>query len=132
MNPAEKTILIVEDDDDVREIAAAVLEDAGYRIVEATNADAAYRLLRDQPCRRIDLVFTDVVMPGRLDGISLADEAVRLRPELKILYTTGFADLVRSHRGARLWGRVLAKPYRPTELCRQIATLLDGDRVECE
>jgi CheY-like chemotaxis protein len=129
MATAEKTILIVEDDDDVREIAASVLEADGYRIVEATSADAAFRLLRDHPDRRIDLLFTDVVTPGLLDGISLADAAVGLRPQLKVLYATGFADLVRSHRGARMWGRVLPKPYRPAELRRQVATVLYGDKV---
>jgi CheY-like chemotaxis protein len=132
MAATEKTILLVEDDDDVREVAAGLLEGAGYRIVEATTADAAFRLLRDHPDRRIDLLFTDIVMPGLLDGISLAEAAVGLRPQLKVLYASGFADLVRSHRGARLWGRVLPKPYRPAELRRQVAAALDGDKVGCK
>ena len=124
MGEPEKTILVVEDDDDVRDLAASVLEAAGYRIFEATNADAAYRLLRDHPDLRIDLLFTDVVMPGRLDGVSLADAAVALRPSLKVLYTTGFADLVRDHRDAKLWGQVLNKPYRPVELTRVVEAVL--------
>src|ERR1700731_2905973 len=98
MAPGDKAILIVEDDDDVREIAASLLEAAGYRIFEANNADAAYRLLRDHPDLRIDLLFTDVVMPGRLDGISLAEAARLLRPELKVLYASGFVDRVHNHR----------------------------------
>jgi CheY-like chemotaxis protein len=129
MGEPEKTILVVEDDDDVRDVAAGVLEAAGYRIFEASNADAAYRLLRDHPDLRIDLLFTDVVMPGRLDGVSLADAAVALRPSLKVLYTTGFADLVRDHRDAKLWGQVLNKPYRPVELCRIVGDVLLGRKA---
>ena len=67
-----KTILVVEDDRDVREVALAVLEGAGYRVLEAANGDNAYQLLLAHPDMQIDLLFTDVVMPGRLDGIDLA------------------------------------------------------------
>src|SRR5260370_12943122 len=97
----DNTIVIVEDDRDVREVGACVLEAAGCRIWEAANADAAYRLLREHPDLRIDVLFTDIVMPGSLDGISLADAARLLRPGLKVLYTSGFSDLVRNHRDAK-------------------------------
>jgi DNA-binding response OmpR family regulator len=130
MAPGDKAILIVEDDDDVREIAASLLEAAGYRIFEASNADAAYRLLRDHPDLRIDLLFTDVVMPGRLDGISLAEAARLLRPELKVLYASGFVDRVHNHRGARMWGQLLHKPYRGKELRAAVAAVLDCDPVK--
>ncbi len=120
-----KTILVVEDDHDVREVALAVLEGAGYRVIEAASGDEAYRLLLSDPDMQIDVLFTDVVMPGRLDGIDLAHAARTLRPRLHILYATGFANLVRANRDADLQGPVLRKPYRPRELRRAIAALLD-------
>lgn len=126
MIEAVKTILVVEDDRDVREVALAVLEGAGYRVVEAASGDEAYRLLLSHPDMRIDLLFTDVVMPGCLDGIDLANAARALHPQLRVLYTTGFANLVRANRDADLQGPVLRKPYRPRDLRRAIATLLDS------
>ncbi len=120
-----KTILVVEDDRDVREVALAVLEGAGYRVIEAASGDDAHRLLLANPEMTIDLLFTDVVMPGRLDGIDLANAACALRPHLQVLYATGFANLVRENRDADLQGPVLRKPYRPGDLRRAVAALLD-------
>ena len=125
MIEAAKTILLVEDDRDVREVALAVLEGAGFRVLEAGNGDDAYRLLLAHPDLPIDLLFTDVVMPGRLDGIDLANAAQALRPELRVLYATGFANLVRANREGDLKGPVLHKPYRPGELRAAIVALLD-------
>lgn len=130
MGDIGNAILVVEDDDDVREVAASILESAGYKVYEAIDADCAYRLLREHPDWRVDVLFTDVVMPGRLDGISLAEAARRLRPELKVLYASGFSELVRSHRGAKLWGRLLTKPYRAQELRAAVAALLGGAPVD--
>jgi CheY-like chemotaxis protein len=122
-----KTILVVEDDRDVREVALAALEGAGYRLLDAPTGDDAYRLLLAHPDLEIDLLFTDVVMPGRLDGVDLAAAARLLRPHLRVLYATGFANLVRANRDRDLQGPVLRKPYRPGELRRAIGTLLDGE-----
>ena len=121
-----RTILVVEDDRDVREIALAVLEDAGYRVLEAASGDDAYRLLLAHPDLRIDALFTDVVMPGRLDGIDIADAARELRPRLRVLYTTGFADLVRHNRQHDMHAPVLRKPYRPAELRASVHALLES------
>ncbi len=121
-----KTVLVVEDDRDVREVALAVLEGAGYRVLDAESGDDAHRLLLAHPDLRIDLLFTDVVMPGRLDGIDLANAARSLRPGLPVLYATGFANLVRANRDRDLQGLVLHKPYRPGELRHAVVTLLDG------
>jgi CheY-like chemotaxis protein len=120
-----KTILVVEDDRDVREIAAAVLETEGYRVLEASTGDDAHRLLLAHADLPIDVLFTDVVMPGRLDGIDLAHAARALRPGLRVLYATGFANLVRVHHDEDYIGPVLRKPYRPSELRRAIIALLD-------
>ena len=120
-----RTILVVDDDRDVREVAVAVLEAVGYRVIEAASGDEAYRLLQSHPDLQIDVLFTDVVMPGRLDGIDLANAARALRPRLRVLYATGFANLVRPDREAHLQGPVLRKPYRPAELRGAILALLD-------
>lgn len=125
MNEPAKTILIVEDDHDVREIASTVLEAAGHRVIEAASGDEAYRLLSARADLSIDVLFTDVVMPGRLDGIDLANAARELRPGLRVLYATGFANLVRTNRDSDLQGPVLRKPYRPGELRRAIMMLFD-------
>ncbi|HKS89191.1 MAG TPA: response regulator [Stellaceae bacterium] len=120
-----KTILVVEDDREIREVALAVLEPEGYRVLEAASGDEALRLLLAHPDMAIDLLFTDVVMPGRLDGIDLADAARSLRPGLPVLFATGFASLVRPNRDTEMHGPVLRKPYRPTQLRRAIAALLE-------
>ena len=126
MAEPDTTILVVEDDRDVREIAMTVLEAAGYRVVPAADGDAAYRLLVGHPDLEIDVLFTDVVMPGRLDGIDLAAAALQLRPGLRVLYATGFANLVRADRDSALQGPVLRKPYRPAELRRALLAVLVG------
>ena len=126
MRQTVKTILVVEDDREVREVALAVLEAEGYRVVEAGSGDEAHHLLRTHPHLPVDLLFTDVVMPGRLDGIDLADAAERLRPGLPVLFATGFANLIRPDREMALRGVVLRKPYRPAQLRRAVAAALDN------
>jgi len=120
-----KTVLVVEDDRELREVALAVLEMAGYRVIEAASGDDAHHLLRAHPDLRVDVLFTDVAMPGRLDGVDLADAARSLRPELPVLYATGLPDLVRANRDNAPRGPVLRKPYRPAELRRAVMALLD-------
>ncbi len=125
MTEPEKTILVVDDDREVREVALALLEAAGYRVIEAVSGDDAYRFLVAHPDLRIDLLFTDVVMPGRLDGIDLAHAARLLRPGLRVLFTSGFPNLVREHADEELRDQVMRKPYRAVDLCRAILGLLD-------
>jgi CheY-like chemotaxis protein len=128
MDEPEKIILVVEDDDDVRALAVEVLEAEGYRTIDAANGDRAYRILVEQPWLAIDLLVTDVMMPGRLDGYELAERAHQLRPELKILYATSYAGPP-AYRGVRLWGRTLYKPYRPADLRRHVRSVLDEEPV---
>jgi CheY-like chemotaxis protein len=122
----EHTILVVDDDHDVREVALAVLEAAGYRVLAAASGDDAYGLLLARPDLRVDVLFTDVVMPGRLDGIDLAVAARSLRPGLPVLYASGFPNLVRDPWDNDLGEPVLRKPYRAVELCRAVLGLLDA------
>jgi len=106
------TVLVVDNDDDVRELAELVLSEAGYPVLTAGDGIAAFRLLERHPA--IALLFTDIVMP-RIDGLMLADMAKLRRPGLKVLYTTGYRDEMSRQPGYR-YGEVLTKPYRPVEL----------------
>ncbi|ONG57893.1 hypothetical protein BKE38_03760 [Pseudoroseomonas deserti] len=121
-----ESILVVDDDSAVRAIAVSTLEQLGYPIHQANSGEAALRLL--QAGLKVDLLFTDVAMPGRLNGIELAREARRLRPDLRILVTSG-----RLPEGLDLdavWaagGKFLSKPFHPLELALSVQSLLDGE-----
>jgi CheY-like chemotaxis protein len=123
---AAKLILVVEDDDDVRGFAANVLRDQGYDVLEAVNGGVALVLLeQDLP---IDLLFTDIVMPGEPDGVALAERARELRPNLPVLYTTGFAGAGRVFRQAN-HGHVHSKPKRPRPFNTEVEQLLADRKV---
>jgi CheY-like chemotaxis protein len=104
-------VLLVDDDDDVRDYTAFVLEEAGFDVRVAARGEAAFRVLATgEP---FDLLITDLVMPG-WDGIELARRVRMLRPELKVLFVTGYS---RGMVGERLAGiEVLDKPYRRDKL----------------
>ena len=126
MPGGEETILVVEDEDDVRETVLALLEELGYRTLEAADGSAALGIV--QSGRQIDLVLTDVMMPGGIDGPELAIRTQELRPELKILFTSGFADGKVLKRIDQVSGSALiAKPYRNEELALRIRQILDGN-----
>jgi two-component system, cell cycle sensor histidine kinase and response regulator CckA len=115
------TILMVEDNPDVRPVVARQLKELGYEVIEAENSQMALSVLESS--RPIDLLFTDVVMPGSMSGDQLAEEASRLRPGLKILFTSGFAEasMQTGSRPRDLGGhKLLSKPYRKIDLARRI------------
>ncbi len=114
------TVLVVEDDPDVREFAVEVLKGLGYRVLDASDGKAALRVLREDPS--IDLLFTDVIMPGP-NGFEVAREARALRPALKVLFTSGYtANALPLERSFE--GRLIHKPYNPTDLAREIGEML--------
>ncbi len=118
-----ETLLVVEDDADVRALAVSVLGDLGYKVLEAATGDAALPLLMARP--DIDLLFTDVVMPGSLSGVDLAQQARERHPALRVVLTTGYASsLVERERLAEAV-EILRKPYRPADLAETIRTALD-------
>lgn len=105
-------VLIVEDEPLVRLCAAAIVEDAGFQVIEASNADEAMRILESR--RDIHVVFTDIHMPGSMDGLKLA-HAVRDRwPPIKIIVTSG-RDLV-AEENLPDGGRFFGKPYDPGQI----------------
>jgi CheY-like chemotaxis protein len=110
------TILVVEDDVLVRSLVAAYLRECGFDVIEANGADEAIRVMEAEV--RVDIVFSDVNMPGSMDGFGLAQWVHRERPWLKVILTSGAA------RTASEQGPILAKPYDHAELERHIRTLL--------
>lgn len=93
----EETVLVLEDDDEVRAYSVESLRELGYRVIEAHDGPSALRLLERQS--RVDLLFTDVVLPGGLTGAEVVARARTLRPALKVLFTTGYARNAIIHHG---------------------------------
>jgi PAS domain S-box-containing protein len=122
---SEETILVLEDDDDVRTHSVEILRELGYRVVEAHDGPSALRLLERQP--RVDLLFTDVVLPGGLTGAQVAAQALELRPQLKVLFTTGYARNAIIHHGRLDKGvQLITKPFAFNDLAAKIRDVLDG------
>jgi PAS domain S-box-containing protein len=116
-------ILVVEDDDIVREHVVSQLEGFGYEVQAAPSAGVALAMLEKGD--RFDLLFTDVVMPGGMNGRQLADEALTRDPALKVLFTSGYSEDVIVHEGRLDPGvELLSKPYRRHELSEKIARML--------
>ncbi|OXS16799.1 hypothetical protein CGX12_01695 [Zobellella denitrificans] len=121
----DECILLVEDDALVRRYAEDQLRGLGYRVLTASNGDEALILLRQE--QDIDLLFTDVVMPGGLGGPELAAQAKVLRPGLKVLFTSGYTENAIVHHGRLDKGvQLLGKPYRRAELMVKIRQAMDN------
>ena len=119
-----EAVLVVEDDTDVREYSTDALASLGYRVLQATDADTALRVLEEHP--EVALLFTDVGLPGR-NGRHLAEEAKRRKPHLKILFTTGYARNAIVHNGMLDIGvDLLAKPFTVDGLGRKVHQMLRG------
>jgi signal transduction histidine kinase len=123
----EETILVCEDDDDVRAYTVGVLRDLGYRVLESHDGSSAIRLLERQE-GHVDLLFTDVVLPGGMTGAEVANQARTMRPEIKVLFTTGYARNAIVHHGRLDPGvALLTKPFSYSELASRIREILDKD-----
>jgi PAS domain S-box-containing protein len=121
----KETVLVVEDNDQLRRVLTRQLTELGYRTLEAANGDSALAALQNAP--GIDVLFTDVMMPGTLNGHDLIREAMRLRPELKVLMTSGYDGALTQMRPKDLPAHIgmLPKPFRKDELARAIRACLD-------
>ncbi len=121
----EETVLVCEDDEEVRAYSAEVLRELGYRVLEAADGPAAMALLRNKSTK-IDLLFTDVVLPGGMSGAVLAKQAAEIRPELKTLFTTGYARNAIVHHGRLDPGvELITKPFSYADLATRIRDMLD-------
>ena len=121
----DEVVLVVEDDDLVRRYVMTQIDSLGYTTVEASNAAKALAVIGSADT--VDLLFTDVIMPGSMNGRQLVDEALKLRPSLKTLFTSGYNENAIVHHGRLDSGvLLLAKPYRKAELARMIRLALGG------
>lgn len=116
------SVLVVEDEEDIRDLVSVSLRERGFSVLSVPNAEVALQILKEQV--KFDLLFTDIVMPGAMNGFELADRAKQLQPELKVLYATGFTH-VPGGGSNRLHGKLIRKPYRPEELLSEVRTCLE-------
>ena len=120
----KETILVLEDDDDVRTFSVETLRELGYRVIEAHDGPSALRLLERQA--RVDLLFSDVVLPGGMTGAQVAEQARKIRPQIKVLFTTGYARNAIIHQGRLDKGvRLITKPFSSADLATKIRNVLD-------
>lgn len=120
-----ETVLVVEDDRLVRQHVIAQLKALGYRVFEAADARSALDILQQTP--DIALLFTDVVMPGGMGGRELSEAALNLRPDLKVLFTSGYTENSIVHNGKLDPGvELLSKPYRREQLAQKLRKILDA------
>jgi two-component system, response regulator PdtaR len=122
MSARRATILVVEDEELVREFVEQVLSEAGYEVLLAANADEAVRILAQ---REIDLLFTDIVMPGSIDGLALARLVYAKYPRTRVLCASGYAPVLESlPAGDPAFAHLLRKPYRGDTVVDEISRLL--------
>ncbi len=122
-------ILVVDDNAEMRDVSAKQLQDLGYKTVETDSGQAALEILKGGA--GIDLLFTDVVMPGGVSGYQLAEAARQIRPGIKVLFTSGFSQAAEMKGGKLGAGfALLSKPYRKRDLARRVRETLDRTNGE--
>jgi signal transduction histidine kinase/ActR/RegA family two-component response regulator len=119
-------VLIVEDDDEVAALTVEMINQLGYGTTRVASAEAALGALADR--RSVDIVFSDVMMPGRMNGVELAQEIRRRRPNLPVLLTSGYAEAARRKAGAQPI-KIIPKPYRIDELRDALAAVRQDTRT---
>jgi DNA-binding NtrC family response regulator len=108
-------VLVVDDEEELRALAAGLLDEFGFSALTAPGGEEALRMLEGD-FLRIDLLFTDVMMPGKINGFILAKRAQILRPDLRIVLTSGYIDPQLAEAMSREFYPILAKPYRAKQL----------------
>ena len=117
-------VLVVDDDDMVRDFVVRRLASLGYQVSEAPDGPAGLEIIRARD--DIDLLLTDVVMPGGMSGRDLAEEAAKLRPKLRILFTSGYSENSIVHDSRLDQGvELLQKPYRRQELAQRLRMMFE-------
>jgi CheY-like chemotaxis protein len=118
-------VLVVEDDDEVAALTVEMINQLGYDTTRVASAEAALGALADR--RTVDIVFSDVMMPGRMNGVELAQEIRRRRPNLPVLLTSGYAEAARRKAGSQQL-KIIAKPYKIDELRDALAAVRQDTR----
>jgi len=124
-----ETVLLVEDADALRKLAFTLLEQNGYQVLAAASGLEALKMLEGKP-HRIDLLLTDVIMPG-INGRALAERLAPLQPGLKVLYMSGYTNSAIADHGILDPGtKLLHKPFSEEELIQKVRDVLDGDKLK--
>jgi len=127
LHPGDETVLLVEDEPEVRSLVQRILKTQGYTVVTAANPDEAVAVAREFK-GTIQLMVTDVVMPG-MSGIQLADRLQPTRPSMRVLFVSGYTDDAMGPHGILEPGKAfLQKPFTPVALARKVREILDADR----
>jgi len=121
---AQETVLLVEDEESVRVIISAILRRRGYQVIEAATARAACDVFAQRT--DVDLLLTDVVMPD-MNGPALAQRLIGLRPELRVLFISGYADMLTPPSSDNPNVGFLSKPFPAAALIARVAEMLAGD-----
>ncbi len=120
---AQDVVLIVEDDASILLVLSAYLSGEGYRVLQAENGEEAFQILATKP--NLDLMITDFRLPGGISGVDIAEPAVKLRPDLKVIFISGYpAEIRESHSPIAHSAPILAKPFDLDVLQDQIRKLL--------
>jgi CheY-like chemotaxis protein len=117
-------VLVVDDDPDVLLVAATLLGDQGYTVLEASSGAEAMQIMHQHP--EIAILFTDIIMPGDVDGFELAHQAKQLRPALRVIYTSGYIEQIPWGEKGVGYGPLLPKPWRKEQLLDLVRSMLDG------
>ncbi|MCH8196953.1 MAG: response regulator [Proteobacteria bacterium] len=122
-----QTVLVVEDDDDARATLAAMVTELGYRVLEAENGASALPILEQE--RPVNILLSDVIMPGGMSGVDLAKAARKRRPDLKVLLVSGYDRMVIA-QATRYDDslKLLNKPFSLKDLARELSALLPNER----
>lgn len=124
----DETILLVEDEDGVRDVAISLLSSIGYDVLHADCGSRALEIISERD--DIDLLFTDIVMPGGMNGTELAQLALEKNPKLRVLYTSGYTGTtVFDNELLEHGSEMLNKPYRQEELAQSVRNVLDRDKI---
>lgn len=120
---AEDVVLIVEDEPAILMVLAAYLSGEGYRVLQAENGEQAFEILASKP--NLDLMITDYRLPGGISGLMIAEPAVKLRPDLKVIFISGYAqEILESGSPIARTAPILAKPFDLDALQEEIQKLL--------
>lgn len=123
MRSSAPVVLVVDDDPDVLLVAATILGEQGYSVLEASGGAEAMDALRQRP--DIAILFTDVVMPGDVDGFELAHQARQLRPRLRVVYTSGYIEKIPWGEKGIGYGPLLPKPWNREQLLAMLRSIIE-------